>query len=130
MEQNRFAPACNTPDCPMCTRQCLVPRLASPTNWPLSGILRAPCLKITGLSGKPTSNGHLRQRSTTTRLLWVQNIRRSETVCDVRSHRTVHCTTRTDEVNGRLLQTPTVADVAHTGLSGVPVDRELSQRLE
>jgi hypothetical protein len=29
-------------------------------NWPLSGILGARSLKITGLSGETTSNGHLR----------------------------------------------------------------------
>jgi hypothetical protein len=57
------------------------------------GILRASRLKITGLSDEPTSNGHLRQRSTATRLLRVQNVMRSEAVCDVRSHRTVRCTT-------------------------------------
>ena len=45
------------------TGQCHVPRLACPANWPLSGILSAPRLKITGLSGEPTSNDHLRQQS-------------------------------------------------------------------
>jgi hypothetical protein len=36
---------------PWRTRQCPVPRLGRPTNWPISGILRAQCLKITELSG-------------------------------------------------------------------------------
>jgi hypothetical protein len=33
----RLAPVCNAPDCPVCTRQCSVPRLARPTDKPLSG---------------------------------------------------------------------------------------------
>jgi hypothetical protein len=82
-----------------------VPKLASPTNWPLSGILRALWLKITGLSGAPTSNDRLHQRSTATA---VCSGRRLETVYDVRSHRTVRCTTRIGKFNGQLLQTPTV----------------------
>jgi hypothetical protein len=102
MEQNRFAPAYGAPDCPVC---CPVPRLARPANWPLSGKLSAPRLKIIGLSGEPTSNGRLHQWSTT---ITVCSVRRSEIVCDVRCHRTVQCTTMTCEFNGRLLQTPTV----------------------
>jgi hypothetical protein len=61
LEQNRFAPAYGAPDYP-------VPRLEHSVNWPLSGILSAPQLKITGLSGMPSdcpmnpqSNGRLRQ---------------------------------------------------------------------
>jgi hypothetical protein len=71
----------------------------------LTALRNSQCLaaKISRLSGEPTSNGHLCQWSTVTRLLQVQNVRRSETVCDVRSHRTVRCTIRIGEVNGRLL---------------------------
>jgi hypothetical protein len=50
LEQNRFAPTCGAPDCP-------VPRLAHPANWPLSGIFSAPRLKITRLSGVHRSTG-------------------------------------------------------------------------
>jgi hypothetical protein len=51
MGQVRLAPACGTPDCSVCPGQCLIPRLVRPMNWPLSGKLRAPWLKFTGLSG-------------------------------------------------------------------------------
>jgi hypothetical protein len=68
---------------------------------------------VTGLSGEPTSNSRLSQRSTTTA---VCSVRRSETVYDVKSHRTVRCTTRTSEFNGQLLQTPTVTPQCHLGL--------------
>jgi hypothetical protein len=88
-------------------------------------------------SGEPTSNGHLRQRSTVTRLLWVQNIRRSEAVCDVRSHQTVQCATGLSGApQGQTKSTVDCskpqqsADVARNGLSGVPVDKEHIQRLE
>jgi hypothetical protein len=47
----------------------------------------------TGLSSEPRANNHLHQWSTTTRLPWVRDIRSSETVSDVRSHRTVRCAT-------------------------------------
>jgi hypothetical protein len=95
-----------------------------------------------------TSNGHLHQRSTATRLLWVQNARSLETVCDVRSHQTVRCATRLSGApQGQTKSTVDCskplrsANVACIGqwtvlcpvrhrLSGVPVNRELSQRLE
>jgi hypothetical protein len=51
LEQNRFTPIYGASDCLVCTRQCSVPRLEHPANWPLSGILSAPRLKFTGLSG-------------------------------------------------------------------------------
>jgi hypothetical protein len=44
MGQNRFALACDTPDC-------LVPWLARPAKWPLSRKRNASRLKIIGLSG-------------------------------------------------------------------------------
>jgi hypothetical protein len=44
MEQNRFALAYGTPDYP-------VLRLEHSANWPLSGILSTPRLKINGLFG-------------------------------------------------------------------------------
>jgi hypothetical protein len=36
----KLAPACGAPDCPMCIRQCSVPRLAMPVNGPFLGIRR------------------------------------------------------------------------------------------
>jgi hypothetical protein len=70
-EQNRLAPAYGAPDCPVCTRQCPVPRLARPVNWPLSEICSTSPLKTTGLFAvspdcpmSPQSNDRLRQRST------------------------------------------------------------------
>jgi hypothetical protein len=57
----------------------------------------------------------------------VWGVRRSETVSDVRSHRTVQCTTRANESNGRLQW---AVDVAGNGLFGASVDREHNQQLE
>jgi hypothetical protein len=98
--QVRLAPTCGAQDCPVCTRQCPVPRLARPTNRLLSSKLSAPRLKFTRLSSEPMANGHLRQRSTATN---IRNIRRSETV---RSQVAPDCPVD-DGSNGRLLQIPT-----------------------
>jgi hypothetical protein len=139
LEQNRFAPACGAPDCPVCIGQCLVPRLEQPANWPLSGILSAPQLKIIGLSGEPTKQWSTSPMVNCGRSLKCQ---RSEIVCDVRSHRTVQCTTRTYDFNGQQLQTPMVVwrgmhrtvnsavFGAHQTLRCAHRQRTLSQRLE
>jgi hypothetical protein len=113
MEQNKFAPAHWTVS---------GAQVGAPNELAALGKTQRSSAKnhqtvwcVTGLSGEPMSNGHLCQRSTATRLLRVQNVRKSETVCDVRSHRTIWCTTGLcsapqgfDEFNGRMLQTPTV----------------------
>jgi hypothetical protein len=94
------------------TGHCPVPYLA---NWPLSGILRAIPLKFTGLSQR--SNDQLLQRSTAEQ----SDSQKSETICDVRSHRTIRCATglfgatrthKTSTVNSSKPQRS--ADVART----------------
>jgi hypothetical protein len=98
-------------------------------NRLLSGKHSAPWLKITRLSGEPTTNGHLRQRSTTTATATVRNgqqqlgCNRLSGVPDCSVHH-----------RGRRNQQAT--DVActrqwivrcpvRTGLSDAPVDRKL-----
>ena len=139
MEQNRFAPAYGAPDYP-------VLRLEHSANWPLSGILSTPQLKITRLFG--VSSDCPVSRRSNGRLLCSLKHYKSETVYDVRSHQTVQCATRLSGApQGQTTSTfssfkpQRSANVARTGhstvecpvctrLSGVPIDKELSQWLE
>jgi hypothetical protein len=122
----RLAVAYGAPNCP-------VPRLGRSTNRPLSGKRNAPRLKFTELSDEPTTNGHLRQRSTATRLPWVRNVRSQKQSATIMSHWTVRCATRTGESNGRLQWATDVTSIGHwtvpclvhTGLSSVSVDIKL-----
>jgi hypothetical protein len=51
LEQNRYASAYGALDCPVCTRQCSLPKLEHFANRPLSGNQSPPRLKFTRLSG-------------------------------------------------------------------------------
>jgi hypothetical protein len=128
------------------TGQCLVPWLEHSGNWSLSRIIGARPLIITGQSSEPSV-----QRSTpptvvcgTARAVW--SVKSYKTFCDVRSHRTILCATGLSDTprghkssmvnssNGWL--TWHVPDSEQccirctTGLSGVPIDKEVSQWLE
>jgi hypothetical protein len=128
--QIRLAPACGAPDCPVCTRQCLVPRLTRPTNRPLSRKLDAPRLKFIGLSSELTAKGRLRQRLTATTTANGQKRKRKQVApdCSV-CHRTVRCATGAGGSNGRLLQTSTIEwRGRHRTINSVVSDRHRTVR--
>jgi hypothetical protein len=111
------------------TRHCPVPSPRHLANWPLSGFPRATPLKTAGLSGEPTVNGQLRPTVDCADGGTVNSAEVRSQKCKVRAHRTVRCATRlsgaargqrTSTVNRSKLQRS--ADVARTGLSGVPID--------
>jgi hypothetical protein len=146
---------CNSGARPVCTGQRPMPWLEHSVNWPLSGFLSARPLKITGLSGVPPNylvnpwrNGRLHQWSTA-------GLRPHSAAQEVRRQSTTTGRTRLSGVppdcpvhhkdrrlqrsaaqnpNGRLtwhaLDDEQWSVWCTTGLSGVPIDRAVSQRLE
>jgi hypothetical protein len=134
MGQVRLAPACGAPDCLVCTGYCQVPRLAQPTNMPLSGKLSAPRQKFTGLSGMspncPLSprpmvnfaNGRLPSGQKGQK---VRNGHRKSVApdCPVRHRgRRIQRSTPTSDWRGRHR---TMLCLVCTGLSGAPVDKKV-----
>jgi hypothetical protein len=94
-----------------CTGQCLVPRLAYPTNRLLSRKLSALRLKFTGLSGVHRTIQWAHEPTvifTNGRLPPSKIVRSQKQSTMVRSHRTIWCATGAGRFNGRLPQTPTV----------------------
>jgi hypothetical protein len=122
-----------------------VPRPKHLTNWPLSGFLKATTLKFTGLSGKPTE-----QQSTSPTVDYADEgtMNRAE-VRTAKSERTGLSSVPPDcpmpqedrrlqrstapNPNGRLMWQSPNSEQCHirctTGLSGVPIDSKVSQRL-
>jgi hypothetical protein len=124
-----------------CIKQCLVPRLARPTNRLLSWKHSAPRLKFIGLSGVapdcPVSLGPM-VIFTNDRLPRdcnrVRNVRSQKQSTTVRSHQTVRYATGQVDTQVDYSKPQRLADVAgtrqwtvkcpvRTGLSSVPVDR-------
>jgi hypothetical protein len=112
-----------------------VPRLEHLANWSLSGFPRAHPLKFIGLSSVPPdylvrqqSNGQLRPTVNYTTACAVYSTKTQKTVCDDRSYRrTVRCRKKTEDLNGKQLQTPTVGSrgthqTMNSGVSGAPPD--------
>ena len=107
----KFAPAFGAPDCPVRTEQCPVPRLARPTNRPLSEKLSAPRLKFIELSDV-TLDCPMSPRPMVTfsngRLPLGQKGQKVRMARESQSHQTVRCAIGTDESNDQLQRTTDV----------------------
>jgi hypothetical protein len=130
------------------TKHCPVPRLQPSANWPLSGFLSARPLKFIGLSGAPPdcpvsqqSNGQLRPTvdcadygAVSSAEVRNQSAKWEHTGLSDAARRqknsTVNSSKPQQSADVTLIEQWTVECLYTTGLSGVPIDRKVTQRLE